>query len=525
MSDLAIAEGLDVLREQISTAQVPAATDEDTYERLAAFSPAQYDRCREREAVRLGIRVKTLDAEVERLRRWTSGNDSTLQGSAIDLPEIEPWPDPVDGEEVLDAIAKSHLVYVALHDYAADLCALWEAQCHCFEAFDITPRLNITSPEKGCGKTTLLDVIALFVPRPLRTENFTAAVLFRLIEARKPTILADEYDSWLKNNEELRGLLNAGHRRGGQVARCEGDSHEVRAFRVFGPALLCGIGALPGTLHDRSIPIRLERAKPGELQERFDSRHTDRERELCRKLARWCSDNRAAFESCDPKLPAGAFNRLADNWRPLSAIAEVAGGDWPRRCAEAFAKLTSTDDLNAHGIGTLLLADIAEIFDKTATDKIPSVRLADELAAIEGRPWAEWGKHRKPISPNQLANQLHRFGIKPDGIRVGDHTPRGYRLTDFQEAFERYLPKPPLSDCNSATTLAKTAVSEVRHPNGVLHPENAQYTRECCGVAPCTRENLDLDAINREFAFAAEADTKHAAPVVLPAQDDSELVL
>jgi putative DNA primase/helicase len=245
-NDLAVAEGLDALRQQVSAAQIPTETDADAYARLAALSLADYDRCRESESAGLGIRVKTLDAEVERLRRWTGGNDSTLQGCQIDLREIEPWPEPVDGAEVLDAIVKCHLVYVAFPDCAADACALWEAHCHCSEAFDITPRLNVRSPEKGCGKSTLLDVIALFVPRPVQTENLTVAVLFRLVAARKPTVLADEYDGWLKDDEELRTMFNAGHRRGGQAFRCEGENHEVRAFPVFGPAVLCGIGELPG---------------------------------------------------------------------------------------------------------------------------------------------------------------------------------------------------------------------------------------------------------------------------------------
>jgi hypothetical protein len=109
---------------------------------------------------------------------------------------------------------------------------------------------------------------------------------------------------------------------------------------------------------DRSIVIRLERAKPGELKERFDSRRVDREKELCRKLARFVADNAARLEACDPVLPAGAFNRLADNWRPLFAVAEIAGGDWPQRAADAFAKLNGQDDADAQGIGTMLLADI-----------------------------------------------------------------------------------------------------------------------------------------------------------------------
>src|SRR6266480_1078466 len=364
-NDLATVEGLDSVKEQIDAAQIPAETDTDTYGRLAALSAADYDRCRQTEADALGIRVKTLDDEVERLRPWTGGNDSTLQGCPIDLPDVEPWPQPVDGADLLAAVSDRLPQHSALPSGAADAMALWSAHSHCFEAFNVTPRLNITSPTKGCGKTVTLDVLARLVPRPLATENLTPAVLFRVIENRKPTLLADEYDSWLREDQELRGLLNAGHRRGGQALRCEGDNHEVKAFRVFAPAVLCGIGALPGTLHDRSILIRLERAKPGEVQKRFDSRHTDGQVELCRKLARWCADNRARLESCNPTLPHGAFNRLADNWRSLFAIAEIAGGDWPRRAAAAFAKLTRRDDAEAQEVGVMLLANVQQIFAGT----------------------------------------------------------------------------------------------------------------------------------------------------------------
>jgi putative DNA primase/helicase len=349
--------------------------------------------------------------------------------------------------------------------------------------------------------------------------------MFRVVDKYRPTLLADECDSWINGNEDLRGLLNAGHKRGGQALRCVGDDFEPRAFNVFAPVVLAGIGSLPGTLNDRAIVVRLARAKPGEVTSRFDSRHIEPETTLCRKLARAIADNFDALKRCDPQLPGTAFNRLADNWRPLFAIAEIAGGDWPKRCADAYAKLTATDDLDAHGIGTLLLADIAEIYRDEHTDKIPSARICELLVALEGRPWAEWGRHRKPISPNQLANQLRRFGISPQVIRIGDETPRGYMLDDFSEAFMRYLPETPFSKCNSATTLGKIPVFEVQQPESVLHLEEAAYTRECCGVAPCTGEDPDLEAINRELALTAEADLRRAQPVVLPTDDDSDLVL
>jgi hypothetical protein len=234
-------------------------------------------------------------------------------------------------------------------------------------------------------------------------------------------------------------LLNSGHRRGGQTFRCVGDSNQVRGFQVYAPAVLCGIGSLPGTLYDRSIVIRLERAKPGELCGRFDSRHTDRENELCRKLARWCADNAARFESCDPALPQNAFNRVADNWRPLFAVAEVAGGNWPGRAAAASAKLTSHEDEDAQSSGVMLLADIRRTFADCQTEKMFSKTLVEILCGMSECQWPE--VHRgKPITENWLARRLHAFGIGSRTLRIGDQRAKGYQLADFKEAFDRYLP-------------------------------------------------------------------------------------
>jgi hypothetical protein len=384
--------------------------------------------------------LDTPDVETEESpQSETAKPKPILQGSPVLLPEVELWPEAVNGADTLSQIAEMFARYVALPEGAADTLALWTAHAHSFKAFLCSPRLNICSPEKRCGKTTLRDVVAVFVPRPLLMENLSVAVLFRLVNAHAPTILADEYDAWLNDNEELRGLLNSGHRRGGQAFRCVGDSNEVRGFQVFAPAMLCGIGTLPGTLDDRSIVIRLERAKPGELRERFDSRRVDREKELCRKLARFVADSAARLEACDPVLPSGAFNRLADNWRPLFAIAEIAGGDWPQRAAAAFAKLTAKAAANAQGIGTMLLADIQQVFNETRAERIFSKSLVETLCAMSDRQWPE--AHRgKPITETWLAHRLRAFGISSRTLRIGDNRAKGYELADFTEIFERYLP-------------------------------------------------------------------------------------
>jgi Protein of unknown function (DUF3631) len=432
--------------------------DKEAIAALATMPQLEYERQRELHAIKLGCRVPMLDRLVEAERGKANG---TLQGSIVTLPDVEVWPERVNGAEVLRNLGESFTRYLALPDGGADSLALWCAHTHLFDAFICSPRLNITSPERGCGKSTLRDVVSLFVPRPVLTENLTVAVLFRLVHAHAPVILADEYDAWLKDNEELRGLLNAGHRRGAAVYRCEGDGREVRGFNAYTPAVLCGIGALPGTLQDRSIVLRLDRARAGELSVRFDPRHTESEKELCRQLARWCADNRGRIQEIDPVLPDGVFNRLADNWRPLFAIAEAAGEDWPKRCADAFAKLSSHDDADNESLRVNLLADIRQIF---TSERMFSKDVIDALKEMAERPWPEVCRG-KPITERWLARNLAGFGIHSKTLRIGDERAKGYEAADFSEAFERYLPPEERDSIRDSVTYEGNAQSSIRDKN------------------------------------------------------------
>ncbi len=469
----------------------------DTYLQLAKLPLAEYDRQRKTEAKRLGIRAGTLDAEVARRRETTT--DANMQGQAVELADLELWPSPVDGAKVLAEIGETITKYVVLPGGAIDFLPLWVAHAHACTAFLHSPRLNIQSPEKRCGKTTLRDVLATLVPRPLATENLSTAVLFRLINKHQPTVLADEYDAWLHDNEELRGLLNAGHKRGARAYRCEGENNEVRGFNVFAPVVLAGIGNLPGTLHDRSIVVKLVRAKPGEVKAGFDSRRTQAETELCRKLARWCADNAKQIEASDPTLPGGAFNRLADNWRPLFAIAEIAGADWPQRLARAFALLTTQEDADANGIGAMLLADIQAAFKDAAADRMFSKSLVECLVAMSDRPWNEIrGKTQKPITENWLAHRLRGFGVSPKTLRIVSDRAKGYELRDLTEAFERYLPELSIRDSvtspeNTGSNLLSQVVtsdSTVTDANPREAPVNTELSR-CHGSKTPALETAD----------------------------------
>jgi hypothetical protein len=439
----------------------PKPNIEAEIEKLASLSSLEYELVREAKAKEFGMRTSALDKEVSKARKI--GKKDDLQGFEFAPPEIEPWPVAVVGEEVLDAIAKRFSHYIALPEGAADMMTLWSAHTHIFDMFVHTPRLNITAPSKGCGKSTSRDVVAQFVPRPMPSENMSTAVLFRMVTLHKPTVLADEYDAWLINNNDLRGLLNAGHHFGAHAHRIEGDDHNPRTFEVFAPVVLCGIGALPETLADRSIIVKLVRAKPGELQARFDGRRVDVEKELVRKLARWTKDIRERIND-DPALPESAGYRVADNWRPLFAIAEAAGGEWVKRCASAFELLTGKGN-DAENIRIELLTDIRRVLqsdsgfyagkavmvgDPAKDDpllyypkkegRIFTSDLLDKLRAIEESPWEEVRKGDKPIDGRWLCSMLKEFEIKSKQFRVKEKNAKGYELADFTDTFSRYLP-------------------------------------------------------------------------------------
>lgn len=180
---------------------------------LANLDKLEYELERKGAAKRLNVRAPALDRLVAAER--DQFDDGSKQGRALSLPEPEPWPEPVDGAELLRTLSAIIRRHVVLPDHFADTAALWVLHTYLLDAFGISPRLAITSPEKGCGKTTLLDVLSRLVMRPLPTANATASAIFRVVEMQQPTLLIDEADTFLSENGELRGILNSGHRQGG----------------------------------------------------------------------------------------------------------------------------------------------------------------------------------------------------------------------------------------------------------------------------------------------------------------------
>ena len=352
----------------------------------------------------------------------------------------------VEGSTVLDKVLGFIRRFVFLSESQARVAALWIVHTYVFAAADATPYLAITSAEKECGKTRLLEVFETLVENPWLTGRVTAAVLTRKIDAQQPTLLLDESDAAFGSDKEyaeaLRGVLNTGHRNGGKASCCVGQGANItfRDFSTFCPKAIAGIGKLPDTVAGRAIPIRLKRTAPGEHVERFRRRDVETEAASLREqIEAWCASILERVPGARPELPEALTDRQQDGAEPLLAIADAAGAEWPEAARGALIALCVESQTWDDSIGKRLLADIRHVFESKNADRLPSAELAEALAEIETSPWGEWS-HGKPLTAARLARLLNSFEVVPDCIRVGDKTLRGYLADQFQDAFRRYLP-------------------------------------------------------------------------------------
>ena len=239
-------------------------------------------------------------------------------------------------------------------------------------------------------------------------------------------------------------MLNAGHtRRMAFTVRCDGEDHEPRQFSTWAPKAIAMIGRLPDTLEDRAVVVPMRRRAPGDDLERLRLHRLDELEPLRRKAARWTADNLEPLTVADPELPAGLNDRAADNWRPLFAIADRAGGDWPKRARRAAEVLSSGRSDNDGTVGTMLLADLLEIFGDA--ERMTSADLVAALVEMEHRPWPEWGRQGQPLTKNSLARLLARYHVYPQQVRVAGAKLRGYERSDLEPEWASYLDDHPPS--------------------------------------------------------------------------------
>jgi 5S rRNA maturation endonuclease (ribonuclease M5) len=419
------------LRRPITSEENLPANESETISQLATFSPFKYDRKRIAIAKSMGIRPATLDNIVK-------AEKAVVQEASTPFITVEPWHEPIQPANLLTDIFNTIKRFIVCQDETATAATLWAAMTWFIDAIQVAPLAVITAPEKRCGKSQMLFLLSRLVNRPLVASNITSAALFRAIDAWQPTLLIDEADTFMRENEELRGLINCGHtRESAFTIRVVGDDHTPKQFFVWGAKALASIGKLPATLMDRSITLELRRKRPEETIERL--RHAEPElfRVLAKKLARFAQDHFDTVRNAKPLLPDTLNDRAQDNWEPLLAIAEIAGEKWQQLARTAAIKLSDEAE-QPRSIGVELLTDIYEIIETLRTDRISSADLITALCKDDEKSWSTYNRGH-PITPRQISNRLREFGIMSQTIRVGTSTAKGYLFLQFADAFNRYV--------------------------------------------------------------------------------------
>ena len=398
--------------------------------------------------------------------------------------------------------------FVVLPEMAAETLALWVVHTYAFTLRQVTTYIGVVSPEKRCGKTTLLELLGLLANRSLTAANISPSALFRVIEKTQPTLLIDEADTFLQGRDELAGILNAGYRKSNsyvvriadrkkvgrgvptepssepefaqwtpdlvdtlnpQPSTINAASTDFARYSSWCPKVMAAIGRLPDTLADRCILITMQRKMPGEKVERMRQLNAADFRKRCADFVR---ENRDRIANAQPEIPSTLNDRAADIWEPLFAIADLAGGEWPQLARDAAQKLSANDDdltLIAY-----FLKDLRNLMIIKNVEKMLSRDVVSALNPMHDRPWEDLRRGRE-INEWWLGWQLRQLGIRTRTMRVGDAMGKGYMLSDIESAFRRYVPNAELH--LAQPTLAEHLSGDLGLPKTQESQIEAQFDR------------------------------------------------
>lgn len=377
------------------------------------------------------------------------------------------------GTEALDAVHEWLGRFVAYPDENSHVAhTLWIAHAHLVAEFENTPRIAFLSPEPGSGKSRALEVTEPLVPNAVQTINASPSYVFRKISDPEgaPTLLFDEVDAIFNQrkadaNEDLRGLLNSGYRRGATAGRAVVRGKEVftEDYPTFAAVALAGLGDLPDTIMTRSIVVRMKRRRADEHVEPYRRRLTrDRARDLYGILAAWADSVRPTVGESYPELPEGIEDRDADVWEPLIQVADAAGGDWPHRARVAAVALVKAAHEKPATLGIRLLADVRRVFGDAET--LFSEDLVERLSELDEAPWGNL--RGEGIDQGFIARTLGKYDIHPRRVRMSGIQKRGYERADLFDAWARYLPavEPASVPVEGVTPVTPVTPEPASHP-------------------------------------------------------------
>ncbi|MGW2143203.1 DUF3631 domain-containing protein [Nonomuraea bangladeshensis] len=349
------------------------------------------------------------------------------------------------GAELLDEVKATLQRYVILPtEAAADAVTLWVAATHAVPAWEIATRLFISSPQKRCGKSRLLDIIEALVYEPLVTVNISPAALVRSIGDDPPTLMLDEADTVFGpkaagDHEDLRGLINAGFQRNRPYIRWDATIRKPESCPTFAMVALAGIGNMPDTIMDRAVIVKMRRRAPGESVKSFRGRR-DRPGllDLRNRLHAWIRAHLTDLENAEPDMPVD--DRAADAWESLIIVADLAGEEWGKRARAAALSFTERDEeVDAAGqLSVRLLKDLKAVFGVDRT--LYTATILDRLHKLDESPWANY--YGRLFDARDLSKLLAQYEINSKNVRENGGPPKkGYTADDLYDAWSRYTPR------------------------------------------------------------------------------------
>ena len=386
--------------------------------------------------------------DLERAMGAGDANGDGKQGKPVTLEDPEPWLEPVDGAALLDALEARLEHYVSLPKGGAVAVAVWALYTWCFRAFSVSPYLMVTAPERESGKSRVTELLSWMVQRARPVSDASAATIYRGVDRDAPTLLFDEAQTYLNRrpDDPIRGMLRSGFNlRFANVERMvgEGANMEERSFSTFCPKVMNGrnLVTLDDMLTSRSVVLPMTRAtRP------YPHLRADRDpvgEDIRRQCARWRDDHLPALREADPDVDT-RIHRNADVWRPLFAVADAAGGEWPKKvraAADALAAVAGTID-TGETLGTMLLADVLAVFEEEGDpERIKSGVLDEALRKLPERPWESMPKTGKAITAQARGRMLARYGVNAQTLRFDGVATKGYLRAAFADAWNAYLPE------------------------------------------------------------------------------------
>jgi Protein of unknown function (DUF3631) len=374
--------------------------------------------------------------------------------------------------------------------------SLWVIHAHLMDRWDSTPRLAFLSAEPASGKTRALEILELLVPRPILPVNASPSYLFTCVASEHglPTVLFDEIDTVFgpkakETNEDVRGFLNAGHRKGQIFGRCiyqGGGKRTIEELPAYCAVAFAGLGWLPDTILSRSVVIRMRRRHAGERVEPYRRRmHGPEGERLRRQIESWAQSQPPEITDW-PEMPDAIQDRDADVWETLLAVADLVGGAWPKRARDAAVALVADSKELEPSLNIRLLTDLRQIFD---ADALSSKTILQRLWDIEESPWRDL--KGKALDERGLAHRLRQFGIKSKTVRPNGPdgpTPKGYSKADFHDVWARYLQslEKSATSATSAATLETQTPSDTARPSSVAGVADVAHFQRCV-CAHCNR--------------------------------------